>query len=66
MVKYGNVPLERIDEYTWRIPQEYKKGMRVPGRVYADDKLIEKIKSDRTLTQCVNVAHLPGIYKYTM
>lgn len=61
-----NVPLERIDEYTWRIPKKYKKGMRVPGRVYADSELIEKIKSDRTLDQCANVAHLPGIYKYAI
>jgi tRNA-splicing ligase RtcB len=61
-----NVPLERIDEYTWRIPKKYKKGMRVPGRVYADRELIEKIKSDRTLDQCSNVAHLPGIYKYAI
>jgi tRNA-splicing ligase RtcB len=60
------VPLERIGEYTWRIPQIYKEGMRVPGRVYADDELIEKIKSDRTLDQCANVAHLPGIYKYAI
>ena len=40
--------------------------MRVPGRIYADDELIEKIKSDRTLDQCANVAHLPGIYKYAI
>ncbi len=60
------VPLERIGKYTWRIPQDYKEGMRVPGRVYADDELIEKIKSDRTLDQCANVAHLPGIYKYAI
>lgn len=60
------VPLEKIGKYTWRIPCKYKKGMRVPGRVYADDKLIEKIKSDRTLDQCANVAHLPGIYKYAI
>ncbi len=61
-----DVPLERIDEYTWRIPENYKDGMLVPGRVYADDELIDRIKSDRTLDQCANVAHLPGIYKYAI
>ncbi|NIO37696.1 RNA-splicing ligase RtcB [Candidatus Bathyarchaeota archaeon] len=64
--KNREIPLERIDKYTWRIPKKYKKGMRVPGRVYADDELIEKIKSDRTLDQCANVAHLPGIYKFAI
>ncbi|MCK4933558.1 RtcB family protein, partial [Candidatus Bathyarchaeota archaeon] len=40
--------------------------MRVPGRVFADQELLEKIKTDRTLLQCANVAHLPGIYKYAI
>jgi tRNA-splicing ligase RtcB len=60
------VPLERIDNYTWRIPQKYKSGMRVPGLVFADEDLLEKMKTDRTLDQCANVAHLPGIYKYSI
>jgi tRNA-splicing ligase RtcB len=60
------VLLEKIDRYTWRIPQKYKPGMRVPGLVFADESLLEKMKTDRTLHQCVNVAHLPGIYKYSI
>ncbi len=61
-----NVPLERLDNYSWRIPQKYKPGMRVPGLVLADEELLEKMKTDRTLEQCTNVAHLPGIYKYAI
>jgi tRNA-splicing ligase RtcB len=60
------VPLERLDNYSWRIPQKYKAGMRVPGLVFADEDLLEKMKTDRTLDQCANVAHLPGIYKYSI
>jgi len=60
------VPLERVDNYSWRIPQKYKPGMRVPGLVFADDDLLEKMRTDRTLEQCANVAHLPGIYKYAI
>ena len=60
------IPLEKIDKYRWRIPQKYKSGMRVPGVVFADEGLLEKIKTDRTLEQCANVAHLPGIYKYSI
>ncbi len=60
------VPLEKIDKYSWRIPQKYKPGMRVPGIVFADEGLLDKMKTDRTLDQCANVAHLPGIYKYAI
>jgi tRNA-splicing ligase RtcB len=59
------VPLEKIDNCTWRIPR-YKSGMRVPGMVFANESLLEKMQTDRTLWQCVNVAHLPGIYKYAV
>jgi tRNA-splicing ligase RtcB len=59
------IPLEKIDNYTWRIPK-YKPGMRVPGLIFADRSLLEKMQTDRTLGQCVNVAYLPGIYKYSI
>ena len=59
------VPLEKIDNYTWRIPK-YKSGMRVPGMVFANESLMEKMQTDRTLWQCANVAHVPGIYKYAV
>jgi len=59
------VPLEKIDNCTWRIPK-YKSGMRVPGMVFANEDLLDKMQTDRTLWQCANVAHLPGIYKYAV
>jgi tRNA-splicing ligase RtcB len=59
------VPLERIDDYTWNIPK-YKPGMRVPGIVFANKDLLEKMQTDRTLWQCANVAYLPGIYKHSI
>ncbi|RJS84546.1 RtcB family protein [Candidatus Bathyarchaeota archaeon] len=61
-----SVPLEKIGNYTWRIPKRFKPGMRVPGLVLADEELLSKMKTDRTLIQCANVAHLPGIYKYAI
>jgi len=36
-----HVPIEKIDNYIWRIPQKYKPGMRVPGVVYADEELLK-------------------------
>jgi tRNA-splicing ligase RtcB len=62
----SKVQLEKLTENSWRIPQRYKPGMRVPGLVLADADLLEKMKTDRTLDQCANVAHLPGIYKYSI
>jgi len=59
------VPLEKIDNYSWRIPK-YKSAMRVPGMVFANESLLEKMQTDRTLWQCANVAHLPGIYKHAI
>src|SRR3972149_578219 len=60
------VPFKRIDNYSWSISQKYKPGMRVPGLVIADEELLEKMRTDRTMDQCANVAHLPGIYKYSI
>ncbi|MFQ6085554.1 MAG: intein-containing RctB family protein [Candidatus Bathyarchaeia archaeon] len=60
-----NVPLRKIGDYAYEIPR-YKPEMRVPGRVYADEGLLNKMKQDLTLRQCANVAWLPGIYKYSI
>jgi tRNA-splicing ligase RtcB (3'-phosphate/5'-hydroxy nucleic acid ligase) len=35
--------------------------MRVPARVFADERLLEEIRGDDALEQLVNVASLPGI-----
>ena len=59
------IPLEKIDDCSWRIPK-YRPGMRVTGIVFANRELLDKMQTDRTLQQCVNVAHLPGIYKYSI
>src|SRR5438093_11690948 len=36
-------------------------GMRVPGILFADRPLLERMMSDRTPEQVRNAAHLPGI-----
>lgn len=62
----SEVPLEKIDDYRWRIPKSYKPGMRVPGIVYADEKLLKDIRNDKALEQVANVAFLPGIVKASL
>ncbi|MFH1655095.1 MAG: RtcB family protein [Candidatus Omnitrophota bacterium] len=58
--------LEKIDEYRFRIPKSYKPGMRVPGIIYADEKLLKSIRQDRAAEQVANVAFLPGIVNYSL
>jgi tRNA-splicing ligase RtcB len=54
-------PLERVNDCCWRIPKSYKPGMRVDGLIYADDRMIDAIRSDSAPEQVANVAFLPGI-----
>ncbi len=56
--------LKRVHPYLWEIPQS--GGMRVPGRVYATRELLADPKSDESLQQVRNVAHLPGIVRYSL
>jgi tRNA-splicing ligase RtcB len=54
-------PLEVVDSCCYRIPKSYKPGMRVPGLIFANAKLMESIRNDQAPEQVANVATLPGI-----
>jgi tRNA-splicing ligase RtcB len=58
------IKLNRLEEYLWEIPRQ--GGMRVPGRIFANDKLMSDLKTDNSLKQVMNVAHLPGIVGYSL
>uniref|UniRef100_A0A7V3ZT13 tRNA-splicing ligase RtcB n=1 Tax=candidate division WOR-3 bacterium TaxID=2052148 RepID=A0A7V3ZT13_UNCW3 len=66
MEKVWKGPLEKIDEYRWRIPKSYKSSMRVDGIIYASSKMIDSILQDMAPEQVANVATLPGIQKYSL
>jgi len=53
--------LRRIHDWLWEIPRE--GGMKVPGRVYSDGP---PAPDDPALAQVANVAHLPGIVKWSL
>ena len=61
-----NGPLEKIDDYRWRIPKSYKAGMRVPGIIYADEDMVKQIRQEQAPEQVANVAFLPGIVDYSL
>jgi len=50
----------RIDPQTWQI--EPTGAMRVPGIIYADERLIQDM-DEKVYEQTVNVATLPGLVK---
>ena len=61
----NGIILEKINENVWEIP---KSGdMLVPGRIYISQKMLEQQASEGdALKQVMNVAHLPGIEKYSL
>lgn len=59
LMSSGSDRLRQVSECVWEIPRS--GGMRVPGRVYADDKLMRHIRQESAVDQVANVAHLPGI-----
>ncbi len=61
----NGIELNKIRENLWEIPASGE--MRVPGRIYISEKMIESnLRNDEALKQVVNVAHLPGIQKYSL
>ena len=58
--------IRSIDPYRWEIERE--GSMRVPGLVFASEEMIRDIQSkqDNSLDQVANVAHLPGIVRYSL
>ncbi|MCD6547456.1 MAG: intein-containing RctB family protein [Nanoarchaeota archaeon] len=66
MKEIKEIKLKKISDVEWEIPKGVIPNMNVPGRVFASEKLLEKMKQDRTLIQGAGVATLPGIYKYSI
>jgi tRNA-splicing ligase RtcB (3'-phosphate/5'-hydroxy nucleic acid ligase) len=52
---------KKIGNMTYKIEKDDTLGMKVPVIIYADDQLLEKMMSDRTIRQAVNVSTIPGI-----
>ncbi|RLA88998.1 MAG: RNA-splicing ligase RtcB, partial [Deltaproteobacteria bacterium] len=64
-LKGSKLRIEKIDECRYRIPKTGK--MRVDGVIYVDQKMMDEIiATDESLIQVANVAHLPGIQKYSL
>ena len=63
--KMGGTPrIRKVNDYLWEIPRQGL--MRVPGRIYGDEQLLDAGRKDRSLLQVANVAQLPGVVGYSL
>ena len=58
--------IKKISDLEYRIDANPEKGMKVPVTIYANDSLISKMATDRTIDQAANVATLPGVRKHVV
>lgn len=64
-MKISGIEIEKVNDNLWEIPKS--GGMLVPGRIYTSQNMLEgTLQNDEALKQVVNVAHLPGIQKYSL
>ena len=57
---------KKIGENQYQIDADSNLGMKVPVRIYADESLLQKMLSDRTIMQARNVASIPGIVGHSV
>lgn len=57
--------VNKLSDYLWEVPKQ--QSMLVPGRIYTSQNMLEEtLRNDEAIKQVVNVAHLPGIQKYSL
>jgi len=57
---------KKVSNMVYRIEPDKSRGMRVPVTIYADEKLLAKMMTDRTISQAINVSTLPGIQSHVI
>lgn len=62
-MSYG---FEKVSDIEYHVSSDTKRGMRVPLKIFANEILLQKMTQDKTVEQGLNVATLPGIYKYSI
>lgn len=60
----ADIKIKKIHDCLWEILKE--GDMKVPARVYTRQEHLDELKQDKSLQQLINVAHLPGIQKYSI
>lgn len=58
--------IKKLNSHLYEVPSTYRDDMRVPARIYADERILEAALTDRSVEQLVNTTTLPGVVKYTL
>jgi len=66
VTRSGNHRVRKVSDLEYCIDANPAKGMKVPVTIYANDSLISKMVTDRTIDQAANVATLPGVKKHVV
>lgn len=61
--EYRKPEFQKVSDYVWDIPTSFKKGMRVPARIFASKKVLDTMDL-MVYDQVTNVATLPGIINH--
>jgi len=65
-IKLTDLQPKKIGNMEYRIEADSSLGMKVPVTIYADEVLMKKMMTDRTIKQAINVATLPGILQHAV
>ena len=57
---------KKISEMEYIIEPDSTNGMKVPIRIFANESLLTKMTTDRTIWQATNVASMPGIVEHVV
>ena len=57
---------KKINDMIYEIDSRDGISTNMPVRIYANKLILEKMLSDRTINQAINVSYLPGIQKYAI
>lgn len=57
----SSITPKKIGDMRYQIEADSSRGMKVPVTIYADEGLLSKMMTDRTVLQAINVSTLPGI-----
>lgn len=58
--------LKKISDVLWEIPKTHRADMRVPARIYADERMLETVFKDRSIGQLINLTTLPGVVEHAL
>jgi len=56
--------VKTVSDMEFKIDPDASRGMKVPVTIYANELLMSKMVTDRTIDQAANVATLPGVRKH--